>query len=228
MAGDSYRLELTQFVKTLDKAAADGLAQAARDVQRRIENEQAARKGVKPFAQSAVDGQVGKPFEQVRPDGVIYIEFDYREEICKVAFDELRARSPIGPAQGGHYRDEHFCLLDGNSLAPLQVPTGAMLANVNRVVVTNAMPYSRKLEVGLTKSGRSFSVQVEPHIFQAVALHLSAQYRAVANIGFAYVGLAEAATGGGSFRLSGGRRRRSSRSRRSAAMRFPAIIIDRI
>lgn len=215
----TFTQDVTVFVTSLGPDASKALAQQARETKETIVREQTARRGIAPGVQSAVDGRLGENYEQVKPDGAIVQVYDYRPEIVAACFEELRARSPTGPVEGGHYRDEHFAMLDGRGLSPLTVPKAADLANVSRVTVTNPMPYSRKLEVGVTKSGRSFVANVDPHIFESAMTHVRREFSAVAKITFGFVDLSGAYT----LRQAGGRRGRGIGS----SIRYPAIFIDR-
>jgi hypothetical protein len=206
----AFEKEFTVFVNALNKEASKAVAQAARDGQKEITGEQQTRRGVAPGVISAVDGDQSKKFEDVRPDGQIILLFNYGPEIVKAAFEELVARSPIGPAEGGHYRDEHFVQLDGTGLAPMTVPTAEQLAKVSRIVITNPMPYARKLEVGVTQSGGPFVKDVNPHIFESVMQIIRREFNAAAKISFNYVDLASAYVS------------------KAGTMRYPAIIIERI
>jgi hypothetical protein len=206
----AFEKEFTVFVDALNKDASLKIAQAAREGQREITGQQTGRRGLAPGVISAVDGDQGKKFEQVRPDGQIVLLFSYLPEIIYAGFQELVARSPIGPAEGGHYRDEHFVQLDGAGLAPMTVPTAEQVAKVTRATLTNPMPYSRKLEVGITRDGSPFVEDVEPHIYESVAAILRREWSGAAKITFGYVDLAGA-------HVSKGK-----------AVRYPCIHIDRL
>lgn len=206
----AFEREFTVFVNALNQEASKAVAAAARNGVAQIVGEQAARRGINPGIVSAVDGDRNKKFEDVRPDGQIIVLFDYLPEIVTAIFEELRARSPIGPSEGGHYRNEHFAQLDGIGLQPLTVPTAEQAAKATRITVTNPMPYARKLEVGTTRDGGSFVVQVNPHIYESAMAVVRREFSGVAKISFNYVDLQGAYVSKGK------------------AIRYPAIHIDRI
>lgn len=232
----SFRESMTLYVKHLNAAAAAALAREAHKLQDRIVSQQKAREGVMPGVVTAVDGKRGAPFEDVKPDGVIWMGFDYRAEAAKAAFEELNARSP---EVTGKYKASHFALIDGAALPPQTPPDALMVMDVKEIVITNPLPYARRLEVGLDKSGRPFVKQVSPHIFESAAIALRRRYGSVAKIEFSYVDLANAWTGTNALRHYRERRiygrngsvrlgRRGDRDLKSRAMvRYPAIIITR-
>lgn len=210
----AFQQDFILFRRALDAEASRVVAQAAREGERDIKADQASRRGVAPGVVSAVDGVQGRSYESVKPDGVIALLFDYRAEIVAALFSELVARSPIGPEEGGHYRNEHFAMLDGTGLTPLSVPSAEQLAGVSRVTLTNTMPYARKLEVGVTKDGSPFILHGEPHIFQSAMAPVQREFSGVAKFSFGFVDLTNAPT----VRGSSGKR---------ALLRYPAIHIDR-
>lgn len=223
MADNGFSQQISVFVDALGPQASVALAQAGHETESQILVEQTARRDVAPGVAEAVDGVQGKPFEQVRPDGVIFMAFDYRAEIVKMCFDELRARSPV---VSGAYRDAHFAMLDGTGLGALEVPTAAQVKDVSRIDLTNPLPYSRKLEVGVTEGGSPFVKQVDPHIFESAAEAVANEFDGLAKIYFDYVELEGAyvtkvsLAAGRSHRL--GDRKASAKSR---SIRYPAIVI---
>jgi hypothetical protein len=205
----AFQQDFILFRKALDAEASRAVAQAARDGERDIKADQATRRGIAPGVVSAVDGVQGRAYEAVKPNGVIVELFDYRAEIVYACFQELVARSPIGPEEGGHYRNEHFAMLDGAGLQPMTVATAQQLANVARITITNTMPYARKLEVGVTKDGSPFVHSGEPHIYESAMQPVRREFGGVAKISFGYADLANAYVG------------------KHGQMRYPAIFIDR-
>lgn len=231
----SFRESMTVYVKKLDETAARALAAAAHEAKDRIVREQTGRYGVSPGVVSAVDGVRGRAFEAVKPDGMIWMGFDYMAEAAFFALDRLVMRSPVS---SGEYQSSHFALLDGKALPPLTPPDAASLAAVTKIVITNPVAYSRRLEVGLDKSGRPFVKQVAPHIYESVAQTLRRAYGAVVKVEFAYVDLANAYQGGNAYRhyrmrrnFDKGRIRLSERTDRElkqrARVRYPAIVLTR-
>jgi len=211
-------------VKSIGPAASQELARAARSGETTILRDQTVRRGIIPGHTEAVDGQRGRPFESVKPDGQIVAVFDYRAEIVAACFEELRARSPV---VSGDFRDSHFCQLDGQGLPPLTVPTAQQVKAVTMITVTNPLPYARKLEVGLTEGGAPFVKQVDPHIFESAAVAVKREFAGVARIKFSYVDLEGAyvpvAARAARRAVLGGAR---VAKRATQAIRYPAIFID--
>jgi hypothetical protein len=184
MTAKAFTESITVYVKSLGPLASAVLAKTGHQVENKTVTEQMSRKGIRPGVEEAVDGRRGVPFEAVKPDGMIYIGFDYRSEIVAVAFEELQARSPV---DSGAYRASHFAMLDGRGLGPLEIPSAASLAKVSRLTISNPLPYARKLEVGITESGKPFTA--DPHIFESAMIQLRRAYGAVAKFGFTFINL---------------------------------------
>lgn len=91
-----------------------------------------------------VNGVAGVVEESVTVPGYIRYSFNYLEEIAFYVLAFLRARySKTGPARGGHYRDSHFVMVNGqvwDNVTPVP-PTAEM-------IVTNDQPYARKVHIG--------------------------------------------------------------------------------
>lgn len=216
----SFQSGVTVFVKDLGPQASALLAEAAIEERTKVENEQAGRRGIKPWTSWAVDGVADAPFENVKPNGVIVEYWDYRSEIVYACFRELLARSPRGPEAGGHYRDNFVALLDGIGLPPLVTPTAAQLRGVTEIIITNTTPYARRLEVALTKSGRAFVQQVEPHIVQSAMMAVRQEFSVVATFEFNYV-----ERGNAYIRRTNFKRGSGHKGGAGLAVTYPAIII---
>lgn len=216
---NTFRETFDVYVKRLDEEAAKSIARAAHEGRIRIIGEQRGRRGVAPTETDYVDGRRDAPFETVKPDGIIAELFDYRAEVVKALLDELRARSPVGPEEGGHYRDEHFVMLDGRGLPPLTVPSPETLRNVRVITVANPMPYARKLEV---RPG--FAKQVDSHIYESAMRAVRADYGKIARFKFALISLS------GAYKLHRdhpGKSRMASRSHRAGAeITYPSVMIE--
>lgn len=95
---------------------------------------------------------------------------------------ELRARSPV---QSGAYRGAHELWADGEVLMnAADVNDDAKLPAAEEFSFTNTVPYSRKIEVGKTKAGRAFVLQVAPNIYERTARDASQRFRDIADISF--------------------------------------------
>lgn len=215
--------QLQAFKRQLNVAVTDlqspenkrHLANVAREDVAQITREQTSRAGVRPGFTWAVNGNREAPLESVRLPGPIVYTFDYRREIALVGLEALRAASPV---QSGEYKAAHTILLDGVEVEklPERIPEGSA------IVLVNPLPYSRRIEIGRTKSGRTFVVQVPNRIYETVARKLlSRHYRDVAEIRFGYVDL----QGAYKTMRGGGTDPRRRRKTRADQVRYPAIFI---
>lgn len=201
------------FVKEFGPFASAVVAEQAHIVQRQIETDRA----IKPLTQWATDGVRNRPYEEVKK--VIFEWWDYRAEIIYAAFEALRGRSPVS---SGRYRDSFVALLDGVALRPGIIPTAQQLADVAVVTITNTVPYARRLEVAVDRSGHSFVKQVNPHIVEGAANQLHKDYNTVVTVRFDYVDLDNSYVA----TTNAFKGRRKDRGR-GHAIRYPAIIITR-
>ena len=130
-----------------------------------------------------VNGRKGAALETAHPDrGTIIFEFELINDVLTWIMATLIERSPRGPAGGaGTYRDSHIVFADGKQIAVGGIPPAA-----EEYAFTNLVPYSRKLEIGQTKSGRDFLVSVPNRIYQRTAKDARARFGNIANIGFTY------------------------------------------
>lgn len=122
----------------------------------------------------------------VLPGPIVYTYSNLRQ-LVEFAMDELRKASPY---VSGDY-------VNGHTLFVNLVPVDALppdLKPSDEIMIANAVPYARKLEVGKTKAGRAFLISVPNHIYERVAKDkLIPRYRNVAKITFTYATLPEAA-----------------------------------
>jgi hypothetical protein len=218
----AFDADIQVFVDAMGPAAAEFLREAALAEEQKVESEQSARRGIAPFTHIAVDGIEVTDFSSVKATSVVFEYWDYRSEIIKACFEELRARSPI---QSGHYRDNFYAALDGRDLRPLEVPQPFDLRNVTQIIVSNLMPYARRLEVGVNRDGSYFVKQVDPMIVETAMGAVAREFRSVAHFQFGYIdhSLAYAnATKWGNHRHGRHYRNRGT----GAAVRYPAILIN--
>lgn len=206
------------------------LIAVAREGHRRIMADQAARGSVPSF--EAYANRPGRPIEQViLPGPIVYL---YRLELRRLVefiLDELRKASPV---VSGDYVRGHTLFVNG--VAQDHVPVD--LSPSDELYIANPVPYARRIEVGRTKSGRSFVMQVPPRIYERVAKQLViSKFRDQAKITFGYVTLIDAVTvtgglqkrtpyyGTGKIGPRGGGRRVKRRQRVGSKVPSPAIFI---
>lgn len=126
-----------------------------------------------------VDGRKGAALESVRPNGgVIIAEWELFFEVLPWIAKTLRERSP---RVSGRYLRGHKAFADGAEFTDLTKPPPA-----KEYTFVNIVPYSRKLEIGKTQSGRPFVIQVPNRIYETVAKDARARFGRIADISFNY------------------------------------------
>lgn len=172
-----------------------------------------------------VDGRTGAPLESVRPaGGSIIVEWEIVSDVLVWIGDALRERSPV---VSGDFRKGWVLLADGQVVDDgRQVPVAEVYTFVNVV------PYARKIEVGKTKSGRDFVIQVPNRIAERTAKDAAARFGNIAKIRSVWIRLVDAyrlrnnqvsrSFKGGQWRIS--KRQRADRVAGSA-ITYPAITV---
>lgn len=129
-----------------------------------------------------VDGKRGAPLENVNPDrGVIVAEFDLVLDVLNWIWNRLLESSPV---LSGEYKQGHKLFADG-----AEISTGGEIPDAAEYAFTNTVPYARKIEVGKTKDGRDFVIQVEPKIYDRVAREARGRFGNIAQIGYTFRGI---------------------------------------
>lgn len=233
VAAFTRRLELHASELTGD-AFREMHAKVARRELARVQADQKARRQVAAPFERYVDGRQGAPEDSVKFGGVIEYEFSLGADVAAAVYEELLRISPVGPAEGGHYRDDHWIFVNGVRVADLRSATAA-----DEIIITNTRPYARKIEGGakerfarrLTNRRPGLSVQAPNGVYEVTAHAMRRRFGNVARIEFTYRGVisgsvyqptgarAPARGTGGRFVPSGGAASNKS------DVRFPAIII---
>jgi hypothetical protein len=152
-----------------------------------------------------VDGRKGAALESVKPNGgVIIAEWELFLEVLPWIARTLRERSP---RVSGDYVRGHRAFADSTEFLDITKPPPA-----TEYTFMNIVPYARKIEIGKTKSGRAFVIQVPNRIYEMVARDARGRFGRLADIKFSYRQAV------GSYRLSGGRNA-------GASLTAPAIIV---
>ncbi len=128
-----------------------------------------------------VDGVPNAPLETVDPDGgTIIAEWEILVEgLLRWIADQLIARSPV---VSGAYRDGHTLYVDGN-----EVPIGGDIpTDADEYIFINPIPYARRIEIGRTKAGRVFVLQVPNRIYERTAKDARQRFGNQADIRFSY------------------------------------------
>ncbi|KQS84127.1 MULTISPECIES: hypothetical protein [unclassified Rhizobium] len=90
-----------------------------------------------------VDGQIGAPEEAVKHDGRIVYQYSRIQEVVDFAIATLIDKSP---ELSGAYKNAHRLYLNGHPVADL-----SGYQSGDDVMITNTLPYARKIEVGAMK-----------------------------------------------------------------------------
>lgn len=195
--------------KSIAKYASERLRNA-QDINRRV-------LGRLPSHETYVDGRRGGLLESVNPDrGVISFEFDLIFDVLRWIGDTLIERSPV---ISGAYRRGHTMFADG-----VEVAIGEHLPTADEYSFTNMVPYSRRIEIGKTKAGRDFVLQVPPRIYERTAKDARGRFGNMVKIEYTFRGI----VGGQQINplgLSRNRKGSGSRAHNKSDVRFPTIVI---
>lgn len=122
-----------------------------------------------------VDGRAGADLARVNLDhGLITADWAVVTDVLVWIGETLRERSPV---QSGRYRDSHTLFADG-----AEVDIGGEVPQASEYVFLNPLPYARKIEIGHTRSGRAFVIQVPNRIYERTAADARARFGNVASI----------------------------------------------
>lgn len=139
---------------------------------------------------------------------------DADAEVLSFIAQELRDRSPV---LTGAYREAHELYADGQMIANAADVTEDMeLPEAGEFSFTNTLPYARKIEIGKTKSGRSFVINAEPNLYERVAADARARFGNSADIRFEM----RAVIGG-----TQTPQRRARKPHNNPDVRFPSIVV---
>lgn len=125
-----------------------------------------------------VDGRQGAPLVSVRKGGTIVAEWSLISDVLKAIAQMLVDRSPV---RTGNYVRGHRLFADG-----VEVAVEAAGEVAQEYVFLNTVSYARKVEIGKTRSGRSFLISVPNKIYQRTARDASRRFGNLARISFAW------------------------------------------
>ncbi|WP_420133956.1 hypothetical protein [Rhodopseudomonas sp.] len=134
--------------------------------------------GRAPPRRTWVNGTEGASLENARPGGVIETEWELFGDILRWISTTLIERSP---RRSGDYIAGHTLFADG-----VEVLRGSEIPVAEEYVFLNLVPYARKIEIGKTKSGRDFVIQVPNRIYERTATAAKARFGNMATIRFSY------------------------------------------
>ncbi len=222
----TVRGDLALQAKAAGEFARDGIAEADQINQRIL--------GRVPPRAVTVDGRLNAALESVNPNGgQIIVEYELIGDVLRTIGKMLQDRSPD---VSGAYKRGHTLFVDGQ-----EVPLNGQIPQGEEFAFTNLVPYARKIEIGKTKSGRSFVVQVPNRIYERTAKDAKSRFGNIAEIFFTYRGIvggsqvnpmkAGAITKAGVTRNAQGRftagsgRRLSGGAHNKSSVRFPTIYL---
>lgn len=190
----AVKVRITPFEKSINiivdsrlspQARSLRVAQFARNEITQIDAQHARVLGAVPPKTVTVDGARGAKLESVNPDqGIIIAEWQLVGEVVQWIAETLKRRSPV---QSGRYRSHHILYADG-----VEVLASEDVKPAREYIFLNPVPYSRKIEIGKTKEGRPFVIQVENRIYDRTAKDAAARFGNIAKIRATYA----AAVGG--------------------------------
>jgi|SRR5580765_120674 hypothetical protein len=157
------------------------LLRVGRETNEKILSDAVAKTGYRPMWEAYANRPGNTNLETVVLPGPIVYLYRYATEVVEVALTTLQRISPV---RSGLYAKSHTIYVDGREVA--RAPT----VMTQEVVISNPVPYARKIEIGKTKSGRAFVIQVPNRIYERTARALQQRYRNVANIKFKYLTIA--------------------------------------
>lgn len=94
-----------------------------------------------------VDGREGAPLDSAQR--VIKYRYSYWADIIDTVYRMLVETSPVGPAEGGHYRDDHMLFVNGQRRDAGAEGAEVLIPQSAEVVFINTRPYARKIEGGM-------------------------------------------------------------------------------
>jgi hypothetical protein len=171
-----------------------------------------------PAYETFVDGRKGAAEETVRPDGAILYQFNVLGQAAKYALSFAVGRSP---KHDGDYKRAWFVAVDGKKWTGdlNDIPAGS------EVMVTNPLPYARKIDVGHMK------MRVAPGIVEDTRQAVKRKFPTIdaartmvtipVQLGGGYVLKGHHRKG---FRLHARKALRSD-TQKGAAMTYPALIL---
>jgi hypothetical protein len=156
----------------------------------------------------SVNGRIGAPEESVILPGPIVYDFSWFSEIVPYALDYAREHSPVGtPPEDPHpglYKSSWFAMVGGEVTEDYDdIPPDA------EVVITNDVPYARKIEIGAMR------MRVPPGVVEQTRLAVMRRFGNIISAWKRFISLA------GAYQL-----RRGRGGRRDQSLRYPALIIS--
>lgn len=216
---------------------AAGIGRFVQQATVQIAREEAARAGLEKDSVIITDGARGKAPEDVKPFGkIVFVARPNMAEAVLWALAKLIEISPVGPTEGGHYKDDHVVLLNGKAIDGNLRSALAALAPGDRVQIVNPRVYARKLEGATARRNASryrearkgSSRQAPNGIYRVVQRLVVQRYSKSLFVDFKYVQLNTGvkvwgAVGGGRVKINGAWVQRQARGRVQRDQVYPAL-----
>lgn len=224
---EAFRRKITvDWPAQQERAAKAHLIATARTGHARIMREQEARAGYKPDWDAYANRPGNTILESVVLPGPIVFRYRYHREIVSEAIKALRAASPF---VSGTYVRSHEIFVDGVRVdeLPRTMRTGA------QIMIVNVAPYARRIEIGKTKAGRTFVIQVPDRIYERAAQRMRSKYKNIGDIRFNYVDLPAGYIAKGKLSPTYGVKtkgelitQRKRRQKAGVQIKYPAIFVE--
>lgn len=148
---------------------------AAREIAE-IDAVKALRFGRAVYKLITVDGRRNVALADVKPQGG-QIEVEWSAPVSEVLLWIAMTLDERSPVVSGDYQRGHRLLADG-----VEIDVLGTIPDAREFVFFNSVPYARRIEIGKTKSGRDFVVQVAPRIYDRTAHDAAARFGNIAAI----------------------------------------------
>lgn len=202
-----------------------------------VAREERARAGLAKESVVVTDGVRDKPPEDVKPFGkIVFVAKPNLADAVLWALAKLIEISPVGPAEGGHYKDDHVVMLNGKAIDGNLRSALAGLGAGDRVQIVNPRIYARKLEGATARRNASryrearkgTSRQAPNGIYRVVQRLVVQRYSKSLFVDFKYVTLNTGvrvwgAVGGGRVKINGVWVARQARGRVQRDQVYPAL-----
>lgn len=204
-----------------------------------IAAEESASAGLDKDAVVITDGVRAKPAADVKPFGkIVFVAKPSMAEAVLWALAKLIEISPVGPAEGGHYKDDHVVMLNGRAIEGNLRSELAKIGPGDRVQIVNPRVYARKLEGATARRSTSryrearkgTSRQAPNGIYRVVQRLVVQRYSKSLFADFKYVTLNTGvrvwgAVGGGRVKINGVWVQRQARGRVQRDQVYPSLQI---
>lgn len=197
MAGTNQRLFIVASQGAREEVQKQLVATAKREHARIMQTEPKPSRFTR-----TVDGVRGAREEQVRPDGTIIYVYPRLDEVVQVALETLFDLSPV---VSGEYRLNHRLFVNGVEARNLAGWDGQ-----GEIIISNSMPYSRKIELGKM----TMRVPGSDHVYEQAEFALRQRFGNQAKIYFTFRG------------LMGGAVLRGRQGGNKSDLRYPALEIS--